>query len=211
MSNVHRIVSWGRVVVALVAVVALLVGASSASPQEQTHVDRRPGRPVEISPRIGPPGTEVSLKVASMPAMTPVQLALGATGTGFEALSLGYTTMDGDLQESVVVPEWSKPEETHRFIIFNLYFTTILAESAIFHVTDADGAVARTGTVMELGPGCLVLEDDDGERYRLKGATSGLAVGNRASVQGMLSESTEGCGEDLSLDLHLRSSPDTSW
>lgn len=176
--------------------------------QEQDHVNARPTRPVRLTPRIGPPGTQVSLIVASMPAMTPVQLALGATGTGFEALALGYTTIDGDLQESVVVPEWSKPEETHRFIVFNLYFTAILAESAIFHVTDADGAVRRTGTVVQAGPGCLALEDADGERYRLTGATSALTAGEELSLQGTLTESTAGCGEGLSLDLHLRSLAD---
>lgn len=181
------------------------VGATGSAAPVQDHVNARPNRPVVVSPRLGPPGTQVSLRVLSMPAMTPVQLALGATGTGFEALALGYTSMDGELQELVVVPEWSKPDETHRFIIFNLYFTAILAESAIFHVTDADGVVERVGTVAQSGPGCLFLEGDDDERYRLRGATDELTVGDAVSLAGRLVESTEGCGEDLSLDLEIRS------
>ena len=192
----------GTAILALVGMLATTADAAQESQEAQDHVRARPSRPVQITPRLGPPGTEVSLRVVSMPAMTPVQLALGAT-SGFEALTLGYTTIDGDLSESVVVPEWSTPTETHRFIVFNLYFTAILAESAIFHVTDAEGRVERSGTITESGVGCLVLEDDDGERYRLSGEISDLAVGNRVSLTGTLAESTDGCGDDLRLDLRL--------
>ena len=33
-------------------------------------------------------------------------------------------------------------DRPQRILVFNVYFTTLLAESAIFHVTDADGGVA---------------------------------------------------------------------
>lgn len=180
--------------------------ADAAAPAPaQAHEGGHVTRVVEVTPRIGPPGTMVTLTVGRMPALTPVQVALGATRTGFEALALGLTTIDGDLQESVEVPDWAGGEQTHRFIVFNAYFSAILAESAVFHVTDADGGVVREGEVGSAGPACLTLEGDDGERYRLAGATANLQAGSRARLEGVLSEAPEGCGEGLSLNLEVRS------
>jgi len=195
----------------LIAAIILIgtIGRSSyavESPQEpvpQQHTAARVGRVVEISPRVGPPGTEVTLKVGSMPSLTPVQLAIGATRSGFEAIALGFTTIDGDLEAAVVVPEWTKPEQTHRFIAFNLYFSAILAESPIFHVTDADGHVMRAGTIGSAGAACPTLEGDDGERYRLRGALGNLQAGEQVRLEGVLTEDDTGCGEGLSLDLQV--------
>lgn len=160
-------------------------------------------RVLEVSPRIGPPGTPVTVKAVGMPSLTPVQLSLGATG-GFEALALALTSIDGEVEGVLEVPEWAQRDETHRFIAFNLYFTAILAESAIFHVTDVDGVVEREGEIGRAGEACLTLEGDDEERYRLTGATDGLVVGGHAQLEGVLSLSTEGCGEELTLALELR-------
>lgn len=179
-------------------------GAKWSSAPQAHEGGRRVARVAAISPRIGPPGTHVTLKVEGMPALTPVQLAIGATHTGFEALLLGLTTVDGDLQESVEVPAWARRDQTHRFIVFNLYFSAVLAESAIFHVTDTDGLVVREGEVRRAAPACLTLEGDDGERYHVIGATGELEVGARARLEGTLTESPQMCEEGLSLDLELR-------
>jgi hypothetical protein len=101
------------------------------------------------------------------------------------------------------VPSWVQRDQTHRFITFNLYFSRILAESMIFHVTDADGRVVRTGVVGVAGSDCLALEGDDGERYRLTGATGELEAGSRARLEGTLTEAPAGCGEELTLELRL--------
>jgi hypothetical protein len=195
--------------IAGVAITGMMVPrAYSQPPQEpaaQQHVDARAGRVVEISPRVGPPGTEVTLRASSMPSLTPVQLAIGATRSGFEAIALGFTTIDGDLEAVVTVPDWAKPEQTHRFIAFNLYFSSILAESPIFHVTDAAGRVVREGTVGSAGAACPTLEGDDGERYRLTGDTGDLRVGEHVRLQGPLSENDAGCGEELWFDLEVAS------
>jgi hypothetical protein len=177
--------------------------AAAPAGHPQAHEEGPSARDMEISPRVGPPGTRVTLSATRMPSLTPVQLAIGATRSGFEALALGLTTIDGDLHESVVVPAWAKSDQIHRFLVFNLYFSAVLAESALFHVTGADGSVVREGVVTRAEPGCLALAGDDGERYRLRGRTAELSVGERVRVEGKLSESSEGCGEELSLDLEL--------
>ncbi len=175
--------------------------ARTAASRNQ-HV-RRVVREVELSPRIGPPGTLVSVRSSLLPALTPVQLVIGGTQSGFEGLALGQTDADGNFEGAVEVPSWSKRDQLHRFIVFNLYFSTVLAESTIFHVTDADGVVVRDGQIGSSGSECTTLEGDDGERYRLIGATDELEVGDRVVAEGVLSESDAGCGEGVSLDLTL--------
>jgi len=174
------------------------VGSGSQQPQ-------RVVRELELSPRIGPPGTRVTLRASLLPALTPVQLAIGATESGFEALAAAQTDADGNVEGTVEVPAWAARGKQHRFIIFNLYFSTVLAESRVFHVTDANGAVLRDGELGSSGAECTTLEGDDGERYRLIGATGDLDAGDRVVVEGVLSVSDEGCGEGLSLDLTLTS------
>jgi hypothetical protein len=151
---------------------------------------------------MGPPGTTVTLKATRIPAMTPVQLALGAH-EGFEALAFALTSIDGDREESVVVPAWPENDRPQRFLVFNVYFSAVLAESGIFHVTDADGVVVRVGEIGGTGTTCLILEGDDGERYRLTGTTEGLATGAHMRLTGKLSETPDACGDDVSLALEL--------
>lgn len=201
----------------LAFVIALVLPASAgiaAAPPStvpaaglQAHEGTRVARVLEVTPRLGPPGTAVTVKAIGMPSLTPVQLSLGATGTGFEALALALTSIDGEVEGVLEVPEWAKREETHRFIAFNLYFTAILAESPIFHVTDADGVVVREGEIGRIGATCVTLEGDDEERYRLTGATGDLVVGERARLEGVLTAPEgplEGCGDAPLLTLQLR-------
>jgi len=203
---------WGpsaAAVLALILAVMLPGGPGEAAESEertatsQSQHIQRVVREIELSPRLGPPGTVVSVRASLLPALTPVQLVIGGTQSGFEGLALGQTDADGNFNGVVEVPSWSKRDQLHRFIIFNLYFSTVLAESMIFHVTDTDGAVVREGEIGSSGTGCTTLEGNDGERYRLIGAMDELEAGNRVVVEGVLSESDEGCGEGLSLDLTL--------
>ncbi len=172
------------------------------APSQDQHI-RRVVREMERSARLGPPGTVVSVKTGLLPALTPVQLVIGGTQSGFEGLALGQTDAEGNFEGVVEVPSWSKRDQLHRFIVFNLYFSTVLAESTIFHVTDADGAIVREGHIGSSGSECTTLEGNDGERYRLIGATDELEAGTRVVVEGVISESDESCGEGLSLDLTL--------
>lgn len=197
-------------VLALMLAAVFLAGDREAIGQEQRpgadppHVGRVV-RAVEQSPRIGAAGTQVTLNARGLPALTPVQIVIGATRLGFEELALAQTSIDGEMEATVVIPEWSKRGQPHRFIVFNVYFSSVLAESGIFHVTDAEGKVVREGWVGTSGSACVVLEGDDGEGYRLIGPTDRLQIGDRASVEGVLRESEDGGGEGLSLNLELDS------
>ena len=203
--------TW-RVPLAAVIVALILAGMLHGGPGEASELEDRTAasqdqhvqrvvREMELSPRLGPPGTVVSVRASLLPALTPVQLVIGGTQSGFEALALGQTDADGNFAGVVEVPSWSKRDQLHRFIVFNLYFSTVLAESTIFHVTDADGAVVRDGQIGSSGSECTTLDGSDGERYRLIGATDGLDAGDTVVVEGVLSESDEGCGEGLSFEL----------
>ena len=180
-------------------------GQESRAAGSLNQQPQRVVRELELSPRIGPPGTRVTLRASLLPALTPVQLAIGATESGFEALAAAQTDADGNVAGTVEVPAWAAQGKQHRFIIFNLYFSAVLAESRIFHVTDANGAVVRDGELGSSGAECTTLQGDDGERYRLIGVIDGLGAGDRVVVEGVLSVSDEGCGEGLSLDLALTS------
>jgi hypothetical protein len=177
------------------------ISTANAGQSSQETAPVRVARTLDVSPRMGPPGTTVTLKAARVPAMTPVQLALGAA-EGFEALAFALTSIDGDMEETVVVPAWPANDQPQRFLVFNVYFSALLAESAIFHVTDADGVVVRVGEIGISGTTCLTLEGDDGEHYRLTGATEELEVGARVRLEGKLSETQDACG-DASLALEL--------
>ena len=193
--------------IATLILASLLCGGSGEAqqgrvqePGERTH---QPLRPTELSPRFGPPGTAVTVTAGLLPAITPVQLAIGATRSGFEGLALTLTDPNGALVETVTVPQWARRDQIHRFILFNLYFTAVYAESGIFHVTDADGRVVREGVLGSSGAACPTLAGDDGEHYRLGGGTEGLQPGARAVVEAILSESNEGCGDEVSLGLEI--------
>jgi hypothetical protein len=192
----------------LILTALLCVGSGQAQErggQEAGDRAHQPMRPTELSPRLGPPGTPVTVTAGLLPAITPVQLAIGATRSGFEGLALTLTDPNGALAETVTVPQWARRDQIHRFILFNLYFTAVYAESGIFHVTDANGRVVREGEVDTSGPACPTLVGDDGERYRLTGATEGIIAGARVVVEATLSESDEGCGEGVSLNLEILS------
>ena len=209
-ASLHRRLGPSAAAISALILVAMLPGGpgEAAALEDRTATSQsqhiqRVVREIELSPRLGPPGTVVSVRASLLPALTPVQLVIGGTQSGFEGLALGQTDADGNFDGVAEVPSWSKRDQLHRFIIFNLYFSTVLAESMIFHVTDADGVVVREGDVGSPGTECTTLEGNDGERYRLIGATDELEAGDRVVVEGVLSESDEGCGEGLSLDLTL--------
>jgi hypothetical protein len=173
--------------------------------EQEPHIAERVVRTVELTPRIGTAGTRVTLTASRLPSLTPVQIVIGATRSGFEGLVLAQTSIDGDLRASVEIPGWTHRDQPHRFLVFNAYFSSVLAESGIIHVTDADGRVVREGTVGSAGPACATLEGDDGERYRLVGRTQDLVAGDRAVVEGVIREADDGCGENLSFELVLAS------
>jgi len=156
-------------------------------------------KPTAIEPRTGPPGTSVQVRGDHLPALTPVNLAFGGTGSGFEGLAFLLTDERGRLEATVEVPEWATRDELHRFIIFDAYFSP-LSMTELFHVTDQGGSILRRGEVVESGPRCAVVAGaDDGDRYALVDLDRELEAGARVEVEGVVVESTE-CGAET----HLR-------
>lgn len=153
----------------------------------------------EISPRGGPPGTAVIVRASNLPPSTPVHIAFGGVGLGFEGLAFVLTTPEGLVEERVEVPRWANPERIHRFLIFDVYFQRILVWDA-FDVTDSGGRIRREGEVTEVGVTCSVVSGTDQDTYFLLGDTGHLNVGDRVVLEGVLLDSSE-CGEGVHLEV----------
>lgn len=190
-------VAWG-----LVAVLVAAPALEGQGPRTQTTPEAVHGlqsRPTTLSPSSGPPGTAVTVRGAFLPAITPVQVALGGTQSGFEALRLALTNREGVLEEVVEIPAWAKRDRAHRFIIFDAYFSPLSA-SPLFHVTDENGVLVRQGLVEERSANCLILRGDDEERYILQGVDQVLAVEDVVVVEGRFGGSSA-CGDGLVLQV----------
>jgi hypothetical protein len=194
--------SWAALFLALLA--APQVTAQAAGRVEVSRAETINRRLQAISPRFGPPGTQVTVASGLMPAITPVRVGIGATRIGFETLAELLTTPQGEFSVPVVVPQWATTDRSHRFILFDFYFNPIAMSDAFF-VTDANGVFRRTGRVLREGVPCVSLRDVDGETYVLVGDTAGLAEGARVTVEGKLAESS-GCGVGDAIGI-LRVSP----
>lgn len=149
------------------------------------------GRPTTMSPGAGPPGTMVELRGTLLPALTPMQVAFGGSRFGFEALLLTITDEAGNLRVNVRIPDWAATDRSHRFIIFNAYFTGTYAATSPFHVTDSDGKLRRVGEVTWTGAECVSLTTLDEEIYNLVGNLEGLDMGARVAVEGWVVRASE--------------------
>lgn len=160
----------------------------SAQDPDVPHIREMIQRRIEsVEPRSGSPGTRVLVSSTEMPMITPIWIGIGASRTGFEAFQQLMTDMNGTFGVNVEVPAWAQWDRVHTFIAFDLYFRPI-ALSDVFHVTDEDGLVRRTGHIEEVYIGCLGLEDLDGIRYALRGAMpTTFRPSDRVTVEGHIS------------------------
>ena len=141
-----------------------------------------------MEPRIGPPGTEVSLYTENIPLQARVVVGLGAIGTGFEELGTGDQGEFGEIGATVSVPAGATWDRAVVFIIFNGNFApTGLSDP--FHVTDEDGRIQRTGTIAGQENGCVTFEDRDGYFYTLAGDLGDATTGDHLIVEGAASRS----------------------
>ncbi|MYC86672.1 MAG: hypothetical protein F4X22_00375 [Gemmatimonadales bacterium] len=141
-----------------------------------------------MEPRIGPPGTEVSLYTENIPLQARVVVGLGAIGTGFEELGTGDQGEFGEIGATVSVPETATWDRAVVFIIFNGNFApTGLSDP--FHVTDEAGRIQRTGMIAGQENGCVTFEDRDGYAYTLAGNLGDAATGDYLIVEGAASRS----------------------
>lgn len=146
-------------------------------------------RVTTFSPRSGPAGTDVLVQTSSLPAVTPVQITIGGTRSGFEVLSQLMTDRHGEMSDTVTVPAWAKRDGTYMFIVVDMYFEP-LAASEIFHVTGPKGTILRQGRISEHRAPCPVMRGEDGELYALTGEIGHLESGDTVIVEGTIVEST---------------------
>lgn len=169
-------------------------------PQHEGPVTN-PTRPIVALPSSGPPGTVVTLRPMHLPAVTPVQVSIGGTRSGFEVLAQMMTDAQGELTGPVSfrVPEWTERDRTYVFMVLDLYFKP-LAASPVFYVTGADGTILRQGAVRTGGERCAVLQDEEGVAYSLTGATGKLLPGDTVAVEGAVSHGSA-CGDGPAIDV----------
>lgn len=164
-------------------------------------VDSALSRPNVVSPSHGPPGTEVRVEVSRLPAITPLWLGIGATRSGFEALSLVQSDRYGELEETVEIPEWAGSERSHAFIVFDTQFRP-LAVTREFHVTEPDGLVSRAGRIESIGDVCATLRGEDQLEYSLVGRIDALEVDDEVTVEGTLApDVSAGCADGAIIDV----------
>ena len=161
-------------------------GFAQAHPNPATPDSLRQIQTME--PRIGPPGTAVSLYTENIPLQARVVVGLGAIGTGFEELGTGDQGEFGEIGATVHVPETATWDRAVVFIIFNGNFApTGLSDP--FHVTDRDGRIQRTGTIAGQENGCVTFQDRDGYFYTLAGDLGDAGTGDHLIVEGSASRS----------------------
>ena len=195
----------GALRAARLAFLLLAVGFGQVAAQERprglldARLDSVSRRIRSISPTSGPPGTSVTLRTGSLPAITPMRIGIGATHFGFEELGQVMTDETGELSLTVQVPSWAQRELSHRFIVFDFYFVP-LALSDVFHVTGPDGTVQRQGLIVEEEGECRAMHGEDGVLYALAGDTRAYQTGDTVVVDGTVAESS-GCAEGVTLEV----------
>ncbi len=155
--------------------------------------------PPTISPQSGGSGTEVTVSAINLPAITPVQIGIGAIGTGFEVLHQLMTNPRGEITDTVQVPRWVTTDRSHVFIVFDIYFRP-LSMSEPFHVTDRNGLFSRAGRISRQDAACTTLVADDDQLYSLHGDLRGLRPEDEVIVQGTLAEASA-CGQGTAIDV----------
>jgi hypothetical protein len=157
-------------------------------------------------PLSGAPGTMVLLRTGGMPHLTPLRIGVGAVRFGFEEVGQVLSNERGEFSLEVAVPAWARRDLIHRFIVFDFYFVPI-ALSPVFHVTDAEGLVARAGELSRDRSGCAALRTDDGLSYGLAGDLSAFRTGSRVLVEGRI-RGSPACAQGITLEaVRVRPAP----
>jgi len=155
--------------------------------------------PPTISPRSGSRGTDVTVSAIHLPAITPVQIGIGAIGTGFEVLEQLMTSPEGEITHTVQVPQWVTMDRSHVFIVFDIYFRP-LSMSDPFHVTDRNGLMSRSGRISRRDARCTTLLGDDDQLYALEGDVRGLRTDDEVVIEGALAAES-GCDQGTAVDV----------
>jgi hypothetical protein len=156
-----------------------------------------------ITTRSASAGAKIWIRTANLPARTEMQIMMGALRDGFEVISTTVTDDAGKIggmdSLQVTVPTWVTQDRPYLVIVTDLNYNP-LGSADMFHPTDRNGLLARTGRVSLQGTSCHVLTGDADEIYYLTGITSGLQMGDRIKVVGRPVESTT-CGKGTTIEV----------
>ena len=161
----------------------------------------------EIEPLHGPRGTMVTVYTENLPLQAKVHVGVGATRTGFEALSEGAQGMWGEVSGAIAIPETAPYDRALLIVAFDAIFAPI-GLSDPFHVTRADGTLERTGRITDEGVECLAMRDGDEFLYTLVGNTDGLSDGDLVVVEARYVEMSA-CQQGTTLEV-IESRPPAS-
>ena len=151
----------------------------------QRAPDQLPAKPV-ISPRGGPPGTEVTVSMDGLPPFQTVRIGFGSLSQ-YEVIGRSEADAAGRFAITLRVPAWGELDRIHFFVAsFGNQIPRILSEP--FHVTDADGTARIYGTISAEGVSCLTLEGPQETLYTLEGDTGIWPPGQRVMVVGTVAE-----------------------
>ena len=161
----------------------------------------------EIEPLHGPRGTMVTVYTENLPLQAKVHVGVGATRTGFEALSEGEQGMWGEVSGAIAIPETAPYDRALLIVAFDAIFAPI-GLSDPFHVTRPDGRLERTGRITDEGVECLAMRDGDEFLYTLVGNTDGLSDGDLVVVEARYVEMSA-CQQGTTLEV-IESRPPAS-
>ena len=161
----------------------------------------------EIEPLHGPRGAVVTVYTENLPLQAKVHVGVGATRTGFEALSEGEQGMWGEVSGAIAIPETAPYDRALLIVAFDAIFAPI-GLSDPFHVTRADGTLERTGRITDEGVECLAMRDGDEFLYTLVGNTDGLSDGDLVVVEARYVEMSA-CQQGTTLEV-IESRPPAS-
>lgn len=154
----------------------------------QITPDQQP-KPI-VSPRGGPPASEVVLTMAGLPPLQSVSIGFGSLSQ-YEVIRRVEADEAGSLTTSLRLPSWAEVDRIHFIVVSLGRGRRILSDP--FHVTDADGVARIVGTIEEDATTCLALVGPGDTRYALHGNIARWSPGLRVQVVGTVAEGPE-CG-----------------
>ena len=179
-----------RALLAPLTLTALAVGAQGLSAQGG-HGVAVGGAPATsaatVKPRSAAAGETVWIQTAYLPPGTSVQFMMGALRDGFEVVSTQMTDDRGKIggadSIAIKVPTWVTRDKPYLMIVTDAYYNP-LGVADMFHPTDQNGVLVRTGKFVSEVPNCPSLTGDSDEIYYLTGDLSSLKAGDRVKITG---------------------------
>lgn len=87
------------------------IGLPGVSPKPQAGAD------VSVSPDAGQAGDEIVLRASGLRGDTDVRIGAGPPESEYEIFADARTSRDGELEETIVVPQWAANQETLVFVV----------------------------------------------------------------------------------------------